>query len=94
MVDIKYNSEMKMVDIMLIYNYCFFYRYFSLVSTMDNSKNMKDQLLLLHQRLIFEKHQREIASYRNRRLLLKVKNKKTLEEYNSALVSSSSSNTQ
>lgn len=51
----------------------------------DNAKSLKEQLQLLHQRLLFEKHQREIASYRIRRLLSEAKNNKSLEEYNSAL---------
>ncbi|VEN41264.1 unnamed protein product [Callosobruchus maculatus] len=46
---------------------------------------LKDQLQLVHQHLLFERHRREIHAYRNRRLLSDAKSTRLLEECNSAL---------
>lgn len=46
----------------------------------------KEQLQLVHQQLMFERHRRETHAYRNRRLLSDAKSTRLLEECNSALV--------
>ncbi|KAK5642961.1 hypothetical protein RI129_009128 [Pyrocoelia pectoralis] len=55
------------------------------VSERDPIKSTRDQLSLLHQQLLFERHRREIHALKNRRLLADAKNTKALEEHNSAL---------
>ncbi|XP_019873494.1 hamartin isoform X2 [Aethina tumida] len=45
----------------------------------------KEQLQLVHQQLMFERHRRETHAYRNRRLLSDAKSTRLLEECNSAL---------
>ncbi|CAH1170194.1 unnamed protein product [Phaedon cochleariae] len=50
-----------------------------------NSQHLKDQLQLVHQQLLFERHRRETHAYRNRRLLSDAKSTRSLEEHNSAL---------
>lgn len=62
------------------------------VAVADNSNNWGDQVQLIHQQFLFERHRRETHAYRNRRLLSDAKNTRLLEEYNSALVSDSGSN--
>ncbi|XP_074042761.1 tuberous sclerosis 1 protein hamartin isoform X2 [Leptinotarsa decemlineata] len=47
--------------------------------------HMKEQLQLVHQQLLFERHRRETHAYRNRRLLSDAKSSRSLEEHNSAL---------
>lgn len=56
------------------------------VATVDNNNALKDQLQLIYQQFLFERHRRETHAYRNRRLLSDAKNTRLLEEYNSALV--------
>ncbi|KAF5278927.1 hypothetical protein FQR65_LT15486 [Abscondita terminalis] len=55
------------------------------VNERDPIKNSRDQLYLLQQQLLFERHRREIHALKNRRLLADAKNTKALEEHNSAL---------
>ncbi|KAB0797056.1 hypothetical protein PPYR_11117 [Photinus pyralis] len=55
------------------------------VNERDSIKTTRDQLSLLHQQLLFERHRREIHALKNRRLLADAKNTKALEEHNSAL---------
>lgn len=55
-------------------------------SEKDGTKHLKEQLQLLHQWLLFERHRREAHAVKNRRLLADAKNTKALEEHNSALV--------
>ncbi|XP_030766049.1 hamartin isoform X2 [Sitophilus oryzae] len=54
------------------------------VATSDTGL-LKNQLQLLHQQLLFERHRRETHAYRNRRLLSDAKSTRLLKEYNSAL---------
>ncbi|XP_059093328.1 hamartin-like isoform X2 [Tigriopus californicus] len=54
-------------------------------STSEDPKVLKNQLLLLHNALLFERHRREILGTRNRRLLGKTKSSRILEEENTAL---------
>ncbi|XP_076272385.1 hamartin-like isoform X2 [Rhynchophorus ferrugineus] len=56
----------------------------SCVATADNN-TIKDQLQLVHQQLLFERHRREVHAYGNRRLLSDAKSTRLLEECNSAL---------
>ncbi|XP_063919767.1 hamartin isoform X2 [Zophobas morio] len=51
----------------------------------DNIKGLKNQLKLVHQQLLFERHRREIHAFKNRRFLADAKNTQVLEEHNSAL---------
>lgn len=51
----------------------------------DTGKS-KEQLQLLYQLLLFEKHRSETHALKHRRLLADAKNTKALEEHNSALV--------
>lgn len=53
----------------------------------DVVKSLREQLQLLHQQQLFERHRRETHAFKNRRLLADAKNTRALEEYNSALVS-------
>uniref|UniRef100_A0AAR5PLV8 Hamartin n=1 Tax=Dendroctonus ponderosae TaxID=77166 RepID=A0AAR5PLV8_DENPD len=55
------------------------------VATVDSNNALKDQLQLIYQQFLFERHRRETHAYRNRRLLSDAKNTRLLEEYNSAL---------
>ncbi|XP_066138262.1 hamartin-like isoform X1 [Euwallacea fornicatus] len=55
------------------------------VATIDNNHSLRDQVQLIHQHFLFERHRRETHAYRNRRLLSDAKNTRLLEEYNSAL---------
>lgn len=48
---------------------------------------VKNQLQLLHQQLLFERHRRETHAYGNRRLLADARSIRAFEEHNSALVS-------
>ncbi|XP_050300815.1 hamartin isoform X2 [Anthonomus grandis grandis] len=54
------------------------------VATGD-SNTLREQLQLLHQQFLFERHRRETHAYRNRRLLSDAKSTRLLEECNSAL---------
>ncbi|XP_050499567.1 hamartin isoform X4 [Diabrotica virgifera virgifera] len=54
-------------------------------SDKHSKEHMKEQLELVHQQLLFERHRRETHAYRNRRLLSDAKSTRSLEEYNSAL---------
>ena len=59
----------------------------------ENSKGVTDQVLkneiaLLHNQLLYERHRREVLGLRNRRLLGKTKSSRVLEEQNISLVSS------
>ncbi|CAH1968886.1 unnamed protein product [Acanthoscelides obtectus] len=64
-------------------------RYLETACHASSDKNsvqyLKDQLQLVHQHLLFERHRREIHAYRNRRLLSDAKSTRLLEECNSAL---------
>ena len=58
----------------------------------ETSKGMTDQVLkneiaLLHNQLLYERHRREVLGLRNRRLLGKTKSSRVLEEQNISLVS-------
>lgn len=55
------------------------------INERDPIKSSRDQLHLLQQQLLFERHRREIHAVKNRRLLADAKNTKALEEHNSAL---------
>lgn len=57
------------------------------VATADNNNALREQVQLIHQQFLFERHRRETHAYRNRRLLSDAKSTRLLEEYNSALVS-------
>ena len=50
-------------------------------------KKLKDEIALLHNQLLYERHRREILGLRNRRLLGKTKSSRVLEEQNTSLVS-------
>ncbi len=55
-------------------------------SVLDQGKKFKDEITLLHNQLLYERHRREILGLRNRRLLGKTKSSRILEEQNTALV--------
>ncbi|CAH1109846.1 unnamed protein product [Psylliodes chrysocephalus] len=54
-------------------------------SDKNSVQHLKEQLELVHQQLLFERHRRETHAYRNRRLLSDAKSTRSLEECNSAL---------
>lgn len=57
------------------------------VAVQNNERDViKNQLQLLHQQLLFERHRRETHAYGNRRLLADTRNIRVFEEHNSALV--------
>ena len=60
------------------------------VVTVKNTNNeqqiLRDEIALLHNQLLYERHRREILGLRNRRLLGKTKNSRALEEQNTSLV--------
>ncbi|XP_060535653.1 hamartin isoform X1 [Cylas formicarius] len=60
-------------------------RYIEKASSAADTKNLNEQLQLLHQQLLFERYRRETHAYRNRRLLSDAKNTRLLAECNSAL---------
>lgn len=60
---------------------------FSFSALETELKVAKEQLVLLHMQLQFERHRREVHAERNRRLLGKSRTNRALEEHNSALVS-------
>ncbi|XP_057651487.1 hamartin isoform X1 [Diorhabda carinulata] len=51
----------------------------------NSKEQLKNQLELVYQHLLFERHRRETHAYRNRRLLADAKSTRSLEECNSAL---------
>lgn len=51
----------------------------------DSIQNLKNEIRLMHQQLLFERHRRETHAYRNRRLLADAKSTRLLEECKSAL---------
>ncbi|XP_018331114.1 hamartin isoform X2 [Agrilus planipennis] len=51
----------------------------------DVVRHLREQLQLLHQQLLFERHRRETHALRNRRLLADSRSIRALEEHNSAL---------
>lgn len=58
----------------------------SSIQSLENElKTAKDQLVLLHLQLKFERQRREVHAERNRRLLGKSRNNRWLEDHNSAL---------
>lgn len=54
----------------------------------DEIRTLRDQLLLLHNQLLYERFKRQQHALRNRRLLRKVIRAAALEEHNAAMVSS------
>ena len=52
----------------------------------DEINILRGQLLLLHNQVLYERHKREQHARRNRRLLRKIANAKTLEEHNKVMV--------
>jgi len=62
-------------------------KYFNYSSGYESElKTVKDQLVLLHLQLKFERHRRDSHAERNRRLLGKSRKNHWLEEHNLALV--------
>ena len=55
-------------------------------NTNNEQKMLRDEIALLHNQLLYERHRREILGLRNRRLLGKTKNSRALEEQNTSLV--------
>lgn len=53
----------------------------------DEVRTLRDQLLLLHNQLLYERFKRQQHALRNRRLLRKVIRAAALEEHNAAMVS-------
>ena len=53
----------------------------------DEIRTLRDQLLLLHNQLLYERFKRQQHALRNRRLLRKVIRAAALEEHNAAMVS-------
>lgn len=52
----------------------------------DEIRTLRDQLLLLHNQLLYERFKRQQHALRNRRLLRKVIKAAALEEHNAAMV--------
>lgn len=61
-------------------------RYIEKAANSSDRDLVKNQLQLLHQQLLFERHRRETHAYGNRRLLADARNIRAFEEHNSALV--------
>ena len=55
-------------------------------NTNSEQQILRDEIALLHNQLLYERHRREILGLRNRRLLGKTKNSRALEEQNTSLV--------
>lgn len=53
----------------------------------DEVRTLRNQLLLLHNQLLYERFKRQQHAVRNRRLLRKVIRAAALEEHNAAMVS-------
>ena len=52
----------------------------------NSDQVLKDEVALLHNQLLYERHRREVLGLRNRRLLGKTKSSRALEEQNTSLV--------
>lgn len=64
----------------------FLFRYIEKAAHSNDREVVKNQLQLLHQQLLFERHRRETHAYGNRRLLADARSIRAFEEHNSALV--------
>ncbi|KAK6195034.1 hypothetical protein SNE40_000552 [Patella caerulea] len=60
--------------------------HFGGVPPADEVNILKGQIMLLHNQLMYEQHKRDLHAKRNRRLLRKITQTKTLEEQNRAMV--------
>lgn len=56
-----------------------------ILSPEQEIKKLKDEIALLHNQLLYERHRREVLGTRNRRLLGKTKHDRILEEQNNSL---------
>lgn len=78
--------EKEKIENYLKKNFLIVFYFFIFLGLESELKTAKDQLVLLHLQLKFERQRREVHAERNRRLLGKSRNNRWLEDHNSALV--------